>query len=142
MDYCTPLTILMKLYLIIFFAICSLRAHAQADTTLYGYVDSVTFRPAEIPPIFPGGPSVWKNYLNNRLIYPASERKKKIRGTVVVEFTVARSGETSDFKIVHSVDSTLDAEALKFLKDAHLFLPAIHEGQQVAYRMRQAIEFK
>src|SRR5262245_30624567 len=88
-------------------------AFSQVDTTLYGYVDSTTFRPVEVLPAFPGGPSTWVYYLKK------SMQNFYGSGTVIVEFTIERDGSSpKNIKIYQSDDRTLNSRAIKIIKNS------------------------
>ncbi len=120
----------------------SFLANAQSDTPRYGYVDSTTFRDAEIHPAYPGGPGIWKRFLQQNLKYPISCLKHSISGIVVVEFTVSVEGRGSDYKVFHPGDPDLDKKAIRLIKKSGLWTAAIQNGRQLVYRHRQEIEFR
>jgi TonB family protein len=132
----------MKPVILIAMLFGSFTLYAQADSTMYGYVDSATFRPAEIKPFYPGGDAGWKRFLAKNLQYPKKARWANVTGTVTVEFTVDKTGHTSNYAIFHSVDPNLDKEALRLLIKSNLWFPAIAKGTQVVYRTREHVEFK
>src|SRR5436190_266773 len=104
---------------IVLLVLCSfkfLSATAQKDTTLYGYIDSTTFRQTEIPPCFPGGPRSWNMYLKQNLNYLESAIDNSIKGVVTVEFTVELNGKTKKINIVKAVDPDLDKEVIRLIK--------------------------
>jgi len=137
----------MKSPLFIFFLLVTFSVHAQKDTTLYGYVDSLTYRPVEIKSVFIWGQMGWNKYLKENLRFPKDALNDRIQGTVTVEFTVGIDGKVSDAKVIRSVWPSLDAEALRLieyspLKHSSPWVPAIQQGRQVKYRNRQDIAFK
>jgi protein TonB len=114
---------------------------AQTDTTIYGYIDSVTVKNVQIPPKFPGGDGNWKLYLNKYLKYPKDAKQQKIEGTVMVEFVVEKDGSLSNITIVHSVYPSLDEEAVRLIQHS-MWTPAVQNGGNARYRKRQPIEFR
>ncbi len=73
------------------------------------------------------------NYLCENVICPklASECQKE--GTEMVQFTVSRSGNLKDFKIINSVCPELDKEVIRILKTTNgMWNPALKDGEPVA----------
>jgi TonB-like protein len=112
------------------------KGYSQTEFPLYGYVDSITFREAEVHPMPAGGLAAWDAFL-----------KKEMRNTgkpasVIVEFTVKKDNHVpADVTIYRSDDSHLNGEAIRIIKKSR-WVPAIANGKVVSYRMRQEIEFK
>ncbi len=132
----------MKLSVLAALLISSFLAHAQTNETIYGYVDSATFKAAEIRPAYPGGQGVWIRFLHQNLRYPISALKHNLSGIVVIEFTIDMEGRTSDYKVVHPADPDLDKESIRLIKKSGIWTAAILNGRQVVYRNRQEIEFR
>jgi|SRR5215471_8522089 len=112
------------------------KGYAQTDLPLYGYVDSATFKEAEVHPAPVGGEAAWDAVVKKEM------RNGGTRGTVIVEFTVNKSDHTpSNIKIYRSDNTQLNGEAIRIIKNSR-WTPAIANGKAVNYRMRQEIEFK
>jgi periplasmic protein TonB len=131
----------MKLISSLFFLFCICQGQAQTDTTLYGWIDSTTYREVEVTAPFAGGRSVWEAYLKKQLKYPKAAKENKIQGTVVIEFTIHINSTVSDLKVFKSVEKSLDEEALRLIRNG-VWVPAIQNGRQVNYRARREIEFR
>jgi TonB-like protein len=124
-----PITLLL---LILIFE----RGYSQSESTLYGYVDSITFREAEVHPMPVGGLSAWDAFLKKEM------RKTGKPGTVIVEFTVKKGDRVpSDVTIYRSDDTQLNNDAIRIIGKSR-WVPAMSNGKAVSYRMRQEIEFK
>lgn len=67
-------------------------------------------------PVFPGGWSVFMQWLTKNLKYPQTAQQAKIQGTVVCSFIVNKDGSVSDVKVSQSADPVLDREALRVMK--------------------------
>lgn len=131
----------MKLISSLFFLFFIYHSQAQTDTTLYGWIDSTTYREVEVTAPFFGGLKVWEAYLKKQLKYPKAAKGNKIQGTVVIEFTINVNSTVSDLKVFKSVEKSLDEEALRLIRHG-LWVPAIQNGRQVNYRARREIEFR
>ena len=98
----------------------------------------VTF---QTPAKFPGGQQAWIKFLSDNLRYPDKARRKKIEGTVVVEFLVTGAGKVTEVKVAQSADPILDEEAVRLISSSPNWVPAEQNGKKVTYRQKQAISF-
>lgn len=126
----------MKTIILVLILVSFNSAHAQTDSSLHGYVDSITFKEAEVHPAFVGGDKAWVAFLKKEIQYRGT------RGTVILEFTVRRNNDTpKDVVIYRSDNPALNNEAIRVIKKSR-WVPAVADGRTVSYRMRQEIEFK
>ena len=68
-----------------------------------------------IPPM-PSFPGNIQQFLRAHLVWPAGRKNKNVEGRVVVKFYIDRNGSCSQFKVLRSLNSSFDAEALRVLK--------------------------
>lgn len=68
----------------------------------------------ESAPRFKGGETAFKNFISKHLNYPAEA--PDIEGTVFIEFVVNFDGTIENVRVVRSLHSLLDAEALRVIK--------------------------
>ena len=87
---------------------------------------------AEQPPVYPGGVEAMMKYLNDSIVYPAKAKEKGISGTVVLQLTIARTGKITGIRVVNSVDSTLNEEAVRVVSKMPDWQPAKQNGKNVA----------
>ena len=112
------------------------KGYSQSEFPLYGYVDSITFREAEVHPMPAGGLSGWDAFLKKEM------RKTGKPASVIVEFTVKKDDHVpADVTIYRSDNTQLNGEAIRIIKKSR-WVPAVANGKAVSYRMRQEIEFK
>ena len=64
-------------------------------------------------PSFPGN---IQQFLRTHLVWPAGRKNKNVEGRVIVKFYIDRDGSCSQFKVLRSLNSSFDAEALRVLK--------------------------
>lgn len=95
----------------------------------------------EIESQFPGGSAAWLDFLNSHLRYPNKAVRKKIEGTVLLQFIVDKDGSISDLKAL-SGDPLLVAAALKAMADSPRWKPAVQNGKLVKSFKKQPIIFK
>lgn len=70
----------------------------------------------ESMPSFPGGEAALLKYLTKNLRYPAVAEENGIQGRVICEFIVHKDGCISDIKVIRSVDTSVDREAVRLIK--------------------------
>ena len=68
-----------------------------------------------IPPV-PSFPGNIQQFLRTHLVWPAGRKNKNVEGKVIVKFYIDRDGNCSQFKVLRSLNSSFDAEALRVLK--------------------------
>lgn len=89
------------------------------------------FYTAEVMPEFPGGMRGLMEWLCDNLRYPADARDDKIEGKVAVMFVVDKNGNVRNPKIVRGKHPSLNAEALRVVKELPRFAPGTVNGQPV-----------
>lgn len=93
-------------------------------------------------PSFPGGDSGLMTYLNQNVKYPFVAAENGIQGKVIVSFVVERDGSISNVKVVRSVDPSLDAEAVRVIKNMPQWNPGKHKGAAVRVKYTMPITFR
>ncbi len=99
------------------------------------------FITAEQPPVYPGGAEAMMKYLNDSIVYPAKAKEKGISGTVVLQLTIARTGKITGIRVVNSVDSTLNEEAVRVVSKMPDWQPAKQNGKNVAVYFYVPVRF-
>ncbi|HTA26267.1 MAG TPA: energy transducer TonB [Bacteroidia bacterium] len=103
-------------------------APIQAPAALGDDADKV-FMVVQQQPKFPGDINKW---LADHIDYPEQAKDANIQGTVFVSFIVEKDGSVSAVKILRSVNSYLDNEALNVIKK----MPKWTAGQQNGHAVR------
>jgi TonB family protein len=88
------------------------------------------------------GFKAFKRYIQANIKYPETAGANKIKGRVVVGFTVDPNGTLSDFRIIKSLSAACDAEALRLLQEGPRWEPTKKDGLAVSEQVRIAIRFK
>lgn len=104
--------------------------------------DKKVFDVVEVPPVFAGGEKAMFEYLSKNIRYPVEAQKQKIQGRVVVQFVVNDEGKVTNAKIVYSIDTYLDAEALRIINAMPDWTPGKQGGKNVSVRYVLPIQFK
>lgn len=80
--------------------------------------------------------------LANQIKYPESAKNAKVEGKVYVEFIVSKQGKVRDAKVVKSVETALDAEALRAVNALKDWTAGEKGGKKVDVKMVLPIFFK
>ncbi len=81
------------------------------------------------------------NLISRSLRYPAEARERNVQGVVGIQFSISAEGEVSDYKIVHSVYPSLDAEAMRVIKSSLVWTPAEAYGKKISSNYVMPISF-
>jgi protein TonB len=92
---------------------------------------------------FPGGKAAWMRYLERNLnsSIPTEEGAPAGRYTVVVSFLVDKNGAISDVVAENNPLYGTAKEAVRVILNGPKWSPALQNGHNVAYRVRQSITF-
>jgi protein TonB len=96
----------------------------------------------EKQPEFPGGEENLKKFLSDNVQYPQLAKENGIEGTVVVSFVVRKNGKLSDIKVVKSLGSGCDEQAIAAIKAMPRWIPGEQSGRKVDVRFNLPIVFK
>ncbi|WP_170111359.1 energy transducer TonB [Mangrovibacterium marinum] len=96
---------------------------------------------AEQMPQFPGGMSSLLSFISKSVRYPAQARELGTQGRVFVRFVVNTDGTIADAHVVRSVDSLLDAEALRVVRLMPRWKPGSQNGRPVRVNFTIPINF-
>ena len=95
-----------------------------------------------IQPEFPGGTNKLYSYLAKNLKYPEQAKKDKIQGNVMLAFNVEKDGNLKDVEVIKSLSKETDAEAIRVMKAAPRWNPAIDkDGHPVRVKYVVAVNF-
>ena len=79
-------------------------------------------------PVFHGGDSALLSFIAINTKYPEEAKENNIQGRVIVGFIVEKDGSVSEAKIVKSVDTLLDAEAVRVVNTLPKFEKAAYKN--------------
>lgn len=103
--------------------------------------DNVAKTTEELPK-YPGGEIAMMQFLMDNLKYPAEAEAAQEEGRVVVKFVIESDGSIGDTEVIRSVSPTLDAEAIRVIKDMPRWTPGKSNGQAVACTYTLPVDFK
>lgn len=123
-----------------------------SEVTLTEFVEDYAM--PDVPPRFPLNESIMEfdiiltneealsRYLTLNTKYPKEAKKKKLSGTVKVNFIVQESGSLKDIKIQKSDNPIFDKEALIVVKSMPKWIPATKNGKPIAAAFTVPVKFK
>jgi TonB family protein len=127
----------LKIILVLAFAFCFCSTHAQTDTIKIDNSSIVIYKNPEVPASYPGGPITMLKHLR----YTGYNVRHNIQGTVVVRFIVDSTGHSHHFESTSGPESLRD-DAITFLKNVKLWVPATIGGKNVNSWLEQKMNFK
>ncbi len=84
----------------------------------------------------------FREYVAKNTQYPAVAQENGISGRVMVEFTIDKSGNLIDAKVVRGVDPSLDNEALRVIRSSPKWVPGKQRGKTVKVKYTFPVGFK
>ena len=105
-------------------------------------LNNIIFYSSEQLPRFPGGIKNLKNYIARHTNYPAISKENGIEGKVFIHFIIDEKGRVTNPKVIRSVDSLLDNEALKVISELPNWKPGMNNGKPVKVRFTIPVTFK
>lgn len=97
-----------------------------------------TFRFAEPD----GGKSVFRDYLNSAVQYPAEAVTSKTEGRVTVRFTVGANGQLSDFEVIKGIGSGCEDALIRAIKEGPAWKPSTRGDVPVPDKVRVRYKFE
>jgi len=99
------------------------------------------FTAVEQVPFFPGGVDAFMQFLAKNIQYPEEARDKNVQGRVIISFIVETDGTLTNFKVVRSVGSGTDEEAVRVLAMSPKWSPGLQNGHKVRVAYSVPISF-
>jgi len=99
------------------------------------------FTAVEQEPGFKGGIEKFYSYLQKNIRYPAVAKENNVQGKVFLSFVVEKDGSLTDIKVVRSLGSGCDDEAVRVLKGSPRWNPGIQNGRPVRVQYTMPISF-
>ncbi len=88
-----------------------------------------------------GGLTAYDRYLENDMRYPPDALRNKVKGNVVVEFTVEADGRIANFKVLESIGQGCDEEVIRLIKEGPAWLAGKQNNQPVESQVRVTVNF-
>ena len=100
------------------------------------------FEIVEVMPEFPGGMSACLQYLAKNIKYSTEAQDAGQQGRVIVQFIVTKEGKIVNPKIVRSVSTILDNEAIRVVKNMPDWKPGTQKGVPVNVKFTLPVTFR
>lgn len=131
---------LKHLVLIVMFLLAPKLSNAQSDTVItQEQLDSLPCVMLDTMPQYPGEQAAINRYIYDSLNYPIREMEH-IYGTAYISVIVERNGSLSGVEIKKGINSKVDEDLLRIVKNMKGWKPGIKAGKPV--RTRTFIRFK
>jgi len=98
-------------------------------------------QPVDQTPSFPGGIKALSNFFKDTY-YPIEAYQNNTQGLVILDFTVDKSGDVKDFRIIKDLDGGCGEEALRRAEIMPKWKPAMLDGNPVDYPQLLKVYFK
>lgn len=95
----------------------------------------------EEAPEFPGGTQALNEYIKSNKLYPQEAMDRGIEGRVIAQFVVDSMGNVCEERVVRSVDTQLDGEAIRLIRNMPRWKPGKQWGRPVRVRYTIPITF-
>mgnify|MGYP003308437448 CR=1 FL=1 len=95
----------------------------------------------EEAPEFPGGTQALNEYIKSNKLYPQEAMDRGIEGRVIAQFVVDSMGNVCEERVVRSVDTQLDGEAIRLIRNMPRWKPGKQWGRPVRVRYPIPITF-
>lgn len=83
----------------------------------------------------------FRTYIQKKIVYPREAIEQKISGRVYAQFTIDKSGELIDAKILNKVHPALDREVIRVLNDSPIWQPGKQRDKPVSVSMIIPVDF-
>lgn len=93
-------------------------------------------------PEFPGGMAACMQFLAKNIRYPTNAKENGTQGRVLVQAIINGDGSIVDPKVVRSVSSDLDREAIRVVQSMPKWNPGVQDGQCVRVKYTIPVMFR
>ena len=105
--------------------------------------DDQPFLIAETMPSFQGGDlNTFRNWVQQRVKYPAIAQENGIQGKVTISFVVNTDGSVSNIEVLRTPDRTLSDEAVRIIKSSPKWTAAKQRNKSVRQKFVIPIDFR
>lgn len=104
----------------------------ENDTSSFIFVDEL--------PQFIGGNNEFVNFVRKNLIIPETVIKKKIKGKVIIQIYISKTGDVLKVSLISGIDAALDSEALRVVSLTKKWIPAKRAGKAIPFKLNIPIK--
>ncbi len=88
-----------------------------------------------------GGRKAYDKYLDDNLRYPQQALESKVKGRVVIEFTVRIDGSLDEFNVIKKLGYGCDEEVIRLVKDGPAWKPTTQDNVAIESNVRVRMKF-
>ncbi len=88
-----------------------------------------------------GGIRAYNRYLEKNVKYSAEARAKKVKGKVMIGFTVTTEGQLTDFSVIKSLGFGCDEELIRLVKEGPAWSPSTQDDVAVESEVKVRLKF-
>lgn len=99
------------------------------------------FAKVEVESSYPGGQAAWRRYLLTNMHYPNKAVRKRVQGTVIVQFIIAKEGNVNSVEAIEGPEM-LREEGVRLIKSSGKWIPAQQNGKPVKSYKKQPFNFR
>jgi TonB family protein len=100
------------------------------------------FTHSDTPPSFPGGEEALRQFIREKLVYPAIALENRIEGQVTLSFVVEPNGQLSQLQIKRDIGANCGKEALRLASLMPAWQPGTIGGRAVRVLHALRVDFK
>jgi Ca-activated chloride channel homolog len=89
---------------------------AEENVLVEDQSSSEAFNTSEVHAEYKDGNDSLTSFISRHIVYPQEAQKQKISGTVIIKIVVNTDGSIDEIKVIRSVDTLLDQEAVRVIK--------------------------
>lgn len=108
----------------------------------YSLKDSTECKETATLPKFEGGNDLLLKHIADSIQYPFVPKRMKTEGKVIVQFTVDKTGQLLDAKVLKQLDYFLDKEAIRVINTLPNWIPGTLCGKNIDIIVTMPVEFK
>lgn len=104
--------------------------------------EAIPFQLVEQAPKFMGGgPNEFTKWVAERIVYPEIAKENGLQGRVVLQFTVEKDGSVTNVKVLRSLDSSCDKEAMRVVSQSPKWTPGKQRDRAVKVTYTFPVQF-
>ena len=105
-------------------------------------VEVVSYSNVEQKPKFMGGDIfAFGKWVSSKIVYPPQAIENGIQGRVMVQFTISTDGSVSNVRVLRSVDTSIDKEAVRVVSSSPKWTPGMQNGKPVIVKLTHPVVF-
>lgn len=97
---------------------------------------------ADKAPEFPGGEQAFFQFLSERIRYPVKAQENHIQGSVVVSYTIDKTGKVTEVSVKSNADPLLAKEAVRVIGEMPNWTPGMSKNKPVSVIQKQYFLFR